>query len=44
MKIARDTQYGLHATVFTRDIDKAFQVARRCPAARCRSTASRRAT
>ncbi len=29
--IARDTQYGLHASVFTRDITKAFRVARALP-------------
>jgi aldehyde dehydrogenase (NAD+)/gamma-glutamyl-gamma-aminobutyraldehyde dehydrogenase len=29
--IARDTQYGLHASVFTRDIGRAFQVARALP-------------
>jgi NAD-dependent aldehyde dehydrogenases len=31
LKIARDTDYGLHATVFTRDIDKAFHLAKRLP-------------
>jgi len=31
IRIARDTQYGLHASVFTRDIDKAFRVARALP-------------
>jgi acyl-CoA reductase-like NAD-dependent aldehyde dehydrogenase len=31
LKIARDTDYGLHATVFTRDIDKAFRLAKRLP-------------
>ena len=31
IRIARDTQYGLHASVFTRDIDKAFKVARALP-------------
>lgn len=31
LKLARDTDYGLHATVFTRDIDKAFYLARRLP-------------
>ena len=29
--VARDTQYGLHASVFTRDISKAFKVARALP-------------
>jgi acyl-CoA reductase-like NAD-dependent aldehyde dehydrogenase len=29
--VARDTQYGLHASVFTRDIGKAFKVARALP-------------
>ena len=29
--IARDTDYGLHATVFTRDIDRAIHMARRLP-------------
>ena len=31
VRIARDTQYGLHASVFTRDITKAFRVARALP-------------
>jgi aldehyde dehydrogenase (NAD+)/gamma-glutamyl-gamma-aminobutyraldehyde dehydrogenase len=31
VRIARDTQYGLHASVFTRDISRAFQVARALP-------------
>lgn len=31
LRIARDTEYGLHATVFTRDIDKALYLARRLP-------------
>jgi aldehyde dehydrogenase (NAD+)/gamma-glutamyl-gamma-aminobutyraldehyde dehydrogenase len=31
IKVARDTQYGLHASVFTRDIGKAFKVARALP-------------
>jgi acyl-CoA reductase-like NAD-dependent aldehyde dehydrogenase len=31
LKIARDTDYGLHATIFTRDIDKAFHLAKRLP-------------
>ncbi|GAB5376244.1 MAG: aldehyde dehydrogenase [Acuticoccus sp.] len=31
LSVARDTAYGLHATVFTRDIDKAIHLARRLP-------------
>ena len=31
IRIARDTEYGLHASVFTRDIGKAFKVARALP-------------
>ena len=31
VRIARDTQYGLHASVFTRDVSKAFRVARALP-------------
>lgn len=31
LRVARDTDYGLHATIFTRDIDKAFHLARRLP-------------
>ena len=31
LNMARDTEYGLHATVFTRDIDRAIHVARRLP-------------
>jgi aldehyde dehydrogenase (NAD+)/gamma-glutamyl-gamma-aminobutyraldehyde dehydrogenase len=31
LNIARDTEYGLHATVFTRDIDRAIHLARRLP-------------
>ncbi len=31
LAVARDTAYGLHATVFTRDIDKAIYLARRLP-------------
>ena len=31
LKIARDTDYGLHATVFTQDIDRAIHMARRLP-------------
>jgi len=31
LAIARDTDYGLHATVFTRDIDRAIHAARRLP-------------
>ncbi len=31
IKIARDTQYGLHASVFTQDINKAFRMARALP-------------
>jgi aldehyde dehydrogenase (NAD+)/gamma-glutamyl-gamma-aminobutyraldehyde dehydrogenase len=31
VRIARDTQYGLHASLFTRDIGKAFRVARALP-------------
>ena len=31
LEIAVDTDYGLHATVFTRDIDRAISLARRLP-------------
>ena len=31
LKIAMDTDYGLHATVFTKDIDRALYLARRLP-------------
>ncbi len=31
MQLAADTEYGLHATIFTRDIDKALSLARRLP-------------
>ncbi|MBV8568817.1 MAG: aldehyde dehydrogenase family protein, partial [Methylobacteriaceae bacterium] len=31
LRIATDTDYGLHATVFTRDIDRALHLARRLP-------------
>ncbi len=31
LRIARDTDYGLHASVFTRDIDRALWMARRLP-------------
>lgn len=31
LRIACDTDYGLHATVFTRDIDRALHMARRLP-------------
>ena len=31
LRIACDTDYGLHATVFTRDIDRAIYMARRLP-------------
>ena len=31
LRIARDTEYGLHASVFTRDIDRALYMARRLP-------------
>ena len=31
LAIARDTDYGLHASVFTKDIDRAFHFARRLP-------------
>ncbi|MDG0981935.1 MAG: aldehyde dehydrogenase family protein, partial [Tateyamaria sp.] len=31
LKIAKDTEYGLHATVFTQDIDRAIHMARRLP-------------
>jgi acyl-CoA reductase-like NAD-dependent aldehyde dehydrogenase len=31
LQIARDTDYGLHATVFTKDIDRAIHMARRLP-------------
>jgi acyl-CoA reductase-like NAD-dependent aldehyde dehydrogenase len=32
LAIAADTEYGLHATIFTKDIDKALWLARRLPA------------
>ncbi len=31
LSVAVDTEYGLHATVFTRDIDRAIHMARRLP-------------
>ena len=31
LAVARDTDYGLHASVFTKDIDRAFHLARRLP-------------
>ena len=31
LRLAMDTDYGLHATVFTRDIDRAIHMARRLP-------------
>lgn len=31
LRIAKDTDYGLHATVFTKDIDRALHMARRLP-------------
>ncbi|AXE61244.1 aldehyde dehydrogenase [Candidatus Thioglobus sp. NP1] len=31
LRIARDTEYGLHATVFTKDIGRAFHMARHLP-------------
>ncbi len=31
LRLARDTEYGLHATIFTRDIDRAISMARRLP-------------
>jgi aldehyde dehydrogenase (NAD+)/gamma-glutamyl-gamma-aminobutyraldehyde dehydrogenase len=31
LRIARDTEYGLHATVFTRNIDRAIYMARQLP-------------
>lgn len=31
LKLACDTDYGLHATVFTRDIDRAISMARQLP-------------
>ena len=31
LRIAMDTEYGLHATVFTKDIDRALHLARRLP-------------
>jgi len=31
LRIAVDTDYGLHATIFTKDIDRALFVARRLP-------------
>ncbi len=32
LRLAADTEYGLHATIFTRDIDRAISLARRIPA------------
>jgi aldehyde dehydrogenase (NAD+)/gamma-glutamyl-gamma-aminobutyraldehyde dehydrogenase len=32
LSVARDTEYGLHASVFTKDIDKALYLAKRIPA------------
>ena len=32
LHLAADTEYGLHATIFTRDIDRAISLARRIPA------------
>ena len=31
LRLALDTEYGLHATIFTRDIDRAVSLARRLP-------------
>ena len=31
LAVARDSDYGLHATIFTRDIDRAFHLAKRLP-------------
>jgi acyl-CoA reductase-like NAD-dependent aldehyde dehydrogenase len=31
LRLAQDTEYGLHATIFTRDIDRAISLARRLP-------------
>jgi aldehyde dehydrogenase (NAD+)/gamma-glutamyl-gamma-aminobutyraldehyde dehydrogenase len=31
LRIAADTDYGLHATIFTKDIDRALYLARRLP-------------
>jgi aldehyde dehydrogenase (NAD+)/gamma-glutamyl-gamma-aminobutyraldehyde dehydrogenase len=31
LRIAADTEYGLHATIFTKDIDRALYLARRLP-------------
>ncbi|HET6221617.1 MAG TPA: aldehyde dehydrogenase [Dongiaceae bacterium] len=31
LKIARDTDYGLHATIYTKDVDKVFHMAKRLP-------------
>lgn len=31
LAVARDTDYGLHASVFTKDIDRAFHLAKRLP-------------
>jgi acyl-CoA reductase-like NAD-dependent aldehyde dehydrogenase len=31
LAVARDTDYGLHASVFTRDIDRAFHLAKQLP-------------
>ena len=31
LKVAKNTDYGLHATVYTRDLDRAFYMARNLP-------------
>jgi acyl-CoA reductase-like NAD-dependent aldehyde dehydrogenase len=31
LRIARDTDYGLHATIYTKDVDKVFHMAKRLP-------------
>ena len=31
LKIAKDSKYGLHASVFTQDINEAFHMAKRLP-------------
>ena len=31
LKVAKDTDYGLHATIYTKDIDRAIYLSRRLP-------------